>query len=590
MRRELSTKFSPVGTRSLPSFRQRSAMVFRYRCFVHLLLLVSVILPAAAQGGHDEHDHEHTGAVCGTALWMQMRLAQDHPELMDDNVRRLMSLIPCSNTRPVKQNSILSSRQHFRIHFDSDGDDAVTALDRNGNGRSDYIDSVDHYLEHAWTQEIEVYGFLAPPPDSRGGGPEIDVFICNLGGQVYGLARPEEDMPTGPNTVSGFLVIDNDYAEPYFSQGYKGLRVTIAHEFHHIVQFSSYRFDLSQSSLYESTSVWFERKLHPDVPDYTQYSDAFLREPHQYGYSTHRTYIDREVTGYAHVLYLSYLEKRLNDRDVVRKIWEEFRNHEIAFDAIDAALRGYSLNLSDSYCEFAQWCYYTGKRARGTTYFPEAASFPTMGAATFRMFGLDDVSLTESRLYPLSFGLYSFSVVSSRSNSRDTVDFLITDARTDFGKGYTSMPKDDFNLELSRMERDGFRPLQLRDSSFIYFRLNAPSPQFCVTPLVGGSAVTLLATVVAPQPFVSDGAADLLFGINLAKDQVSSARLVVYSLSMTPVIEIVKDELETSNNMLGITWKGTDFHGDLVASGIYIYELRINEEPPVYGKIALVRK
>lgn len=566
-------------------------MDFRYRGFIHLLLFVSVILPAAAQGGHDEHnhDHDHKRAVCGTALWMQMQLAQEHPELADPNVRRLMSAIACSNTRPVKQNSILSSRQHFRIHFDTEGDHAVPALDRNGNGRSDYIDSVDFYLEHAWTQEIEVYGFQAPPPDNRGPGPEVDVFICNLGGEVYGLARPEDDTRTG-NTVSGFLVIDNDYAEPYFSQGYKGLRVTIAHEFHHIIQFSSYRYDLSQSSLYESTSVWFERQLHPDVPDFAQYSDAFLREPHKYGYSTHRTYISGEVTGYGHVLYLSYLEKRLNDRDIVRKIWEQFKTHEVGFDAIDAALRGYSLNLSDSYCEFAEWCYYTGKRARGTTYFPEAASFPTMGAATFRMFERDDASLTEAQLYPLSFGLYSFSVASSLSNSRDTVDFLITDARTNFGKGYTSMPMDEFTLELSHMQRDGFRQLQLRDSSFIYFRLNAPSPQFCVTPLVGGSAVTLLATVVAPQPFVSDGAADLLFGVNLAKEQVNSARLVVYSRSMTPVVEIVRDELETSNNMLGLTWKGTDSHGELVPSGVYIYELRINNEPPVYGKIALVRK
>jgi len=565
-------------------------MFARYRRLCHLLLLALIATaPAAAQNGHDGHDHL-PGAVCGTMLWMQMRYAQEHPELADPRVQHLMAQIPCSNSRPLKQNSILSSRGHFRIHYDSDGHDAVPSIDRDGNTIPDYIDSVNFYLEDAWTREIDVYGFLAPPPDNRGAGPELDVFICNFDGLIYGLARPEEDLPTGPNTVNGFLVLDNDYAEPYFSQGYKGLRVTIAHEFHHIIQFSRYRFDFSQSSLYEATSVWFERQLHPGIPDFTQYTDIFLRAPQTYGFSTHRAYEPGEVTGYAHVLYLSYLEKRLNDRDIVRKIWEKFSVRDNCFDAIDLALRDDGLNLADSYCEFAEWCYYTGIRTQETKYFDDAASLPTLAPAIFRPFTGDDVLLTQGRLYPLSFGLYSFSIGSSGSMHRDTVDFLITNARTNFGKGGPALPMDQFNLELSSLDRDGFRPLTLPDSSVVYFRLNAPSPQFCVNPLIGGTAVSILTTVVAPQPFISDGTADLVFGVNLAKEQVKDIRLVIYAMSMTAVTEVTANSLQSSNNMLGIIWKGTDFEGRPVPSGVYIYELSVNGNEPVYGKIAVVRK
>ncbi len=563
-------------------------MIARPTCLLLLLLLLFVTAPVAAQvdPGHD-HDHEGHGPKCGTMLWMHYR----NGGLTDSKVAQLMSSISCSGSRPIKGNSILSPKNHFRIHYDTFGDDSVSIVDRDNNSIPDYIDSVAYYLEDAWHQEIEVYGFAAPPPDNRGPGPEIDVFVCNLRGEIYGLARPEEDLPTGPNTVSGFLVIDNDYREAYFSQGIAGLKVTLAHEFHHIIQFSRYRYDFSQASLYEATSVWFERELHPDIPDYTQYTTPFLRSPQNYGFSTNRTYQPQEVTGYAHILYLTYLVQRLDDRQVIRKIWEQFRSQENAFTSIDLALREYGLNLENSFCEFAQWSYYTGIRAQGTKYFPDATSLPTMGAAAVRTYDVDDVLLLQGTLYPLGFGFYRFNVAPASGTGRsDTVDFLVTNARTDFGKGGLALPKDAFSLELSRNDRSGFRPLQLDDASTIYFRLNAPSPQFCVSPIIGGSAAVLLATTVAPQPFLNDGAAHLVFGVNLAKEQVRQARLVIYTVSMTPVQEVYTNELQSRDNLLGVIWDGRDMHGDLAPSGVYIYEFAINEDAPTYGKIAVIRR
>ncbi len=566
-------------------------MIARSTRLLFMLLFLAAVLPATAQVDHDHDHHEETGqerrAQCGTMIWMQYQNGGGR----DPKLNRLLSSIRCNGARPIKGNSILTDQLHFRIHYDTFGEDSVSVTDRNNNSIPDYIDSVAYYLEDAWTRETGEYGFAPPPPDNRGPGPEIDVFVCNLAGEVYGFAQPETDLPTGPNTVSGYLVIDNDYREPYFTQGIKGLRVTLAHEFHHIIQFSRYRFDFSQSSFYEATAVWFERELHPDVKDYSQYTDEFLRIPQEFGLSTHRTYQQGDVTGYAHILYLTYLTTRLNDKQVVRKAWDQFRTQENVFTAIDLALREYGLNLENSFCEFAEWSYYTGVRAQGSKYFLDASSLPTMGSASSKPFDGDDLLLVQGRLYPLGFGLYRFWVTGTGSGARDTVDFLVTNARTDFGKGGAGIAKDLFTLELSRTERSGFRPLRLKDTTeTIFFRLNAPSPQFCVNPIIGGTAAVLLATTVAPQPFISDGAAQLIFGVNLAKEQVRNARLVIYSTSMAAVTEINLTELESLNNILGVIWNGTDFRGDLVPSGVYLYEFTINDGTPSFGKIAVIRK
>lgn len=71
------------------------------------------------------------------------------------------------------------------------------------------------------------------------------------------------------------MVLDNDY-KGYPTSGYNGLRVTIAHEFHHVVQLAGYRSDLSQRNFYEATSVWMERIVEPTILDYINYVKNFL--------------------------------------------------------------------------------------------------------------------------------------------------------------------------------------------------------------------------------------------------------------------------------------------------------------------------
>lgn len=554
----------------------------RRHIFLLLVTIVALSTTARAQVGHSHGagPQERPHPLCGTMAWMAEEAGIHDPK------RPSIQAITCDN-RPTKERNVLSGEGRFRIHFDLSGRDSVSIVDRDANGVPDYVDSAAIFLEQSWDLEIDEFKFDAPPLDNKGMGPEIDVYLCDLNGFYYGLAVPERDLPTGPNTVMGFLVMDNDFSEEqgYPTTGFDGLKVTCAHEFHHIVQFSRYRYDFGQAALYEATSVWFERKFAPHVDDFLTYVQPFLQAPQTIGFSTHN--VQETVTGYAHVLYMEYLEKKI-DRDIVRRIWERFKNEPIAFDAIDQALRESDHNLENSYCEFAEWCYYTGARSIEGRYFEEARILKTMLPAQVRPFSGDDL-LVQDKLFPLSFGIYRVTAPRGTSGNRDTIDFLITNAHTNFGRGGPTIPKDSFTLEVVDAPRDDYRALP-HGNDTLYFKLRSSHPQFCVNPLIGGRAINFLATTISPQPFLSDGAARLIFGVDLAREEVHRVKLWIYSSALVRVGEVVQNELMAQDNQLGVIWDGRDVHGDLVPSGIYIFELSINDDSPIIGKFAVIRK
>jgi hypothetical protein len=557
-----------------------------YRRLILLLLpflLGSAILRAQVDPDQDDNLVQPAShPLCGTMLWMDEEAGIHNPKLPN------LHAIACEG-RVEKQRNYLTPGGHFRIHFDVTERDSVPTIDRDGNGTPDFIDSAAKFLEGALDLEVNQYKFDAPPSDNRGLGPEIDVYLCDLFGELYGAAIPENNNPTGPNTVMGYLILDNDFSalQHYPTSGIPGLKVTCAHELHHIIQFSRYRYDFSQAAIYEATSTWFERQYAPEIDDYLQYVQPFLQAPQNTGFSTHRTTDPGTVTGYAHVLYLDYLAKRV-DRDVVHRFWERFKTEPVGFNAIDLTLRDSGLNLENSYCEFAEWCYHTGSRADDDKYFPEARIYKTMLPAEVRQFNGDDL-LIQDELYPLSFGLYRVVVQTGSSGIRDTVDFLVTNARTNFGPGGPNIPKDTFAIDCVSFARDGFKPLQ-HGSDTVYFRVRSSNPQFCVNPLFGGRAITFPATHISPQPYISDGAARVLFGVNTLPEDVHSAKLWIYSSSLVRVREVEQSELLPQDNQLGVVWDGRDLHGDLVPSGIYIFELSINDGTPLVGKVAVMRR
>ncbi len=361
-------------------------------------------------------------------------------------------------------------------------------------------------------------------------------------------------------------------------------------EFHRIVQFSS-RYDLSQASLYESTATWMEFKVHPDLADFVGYFNALLTEPHLYAYSTHN--VADVVTGYGHMNYLQSLVQQL-DETIVRDIWDEFKVNGKSFDAINQALlkTGSGLNLSNSYCTFARWSYFTGANSKEEPYFAKPEQYGTIVPAQIRSMPLDEETSFVSTLMPLSFGVWRLTIPRSGGFNPDTVDFLVTNARSDLGAGGIQWLRNSepFTLDVSRTAKANYLPVSFGTEN-IYYRLTAPHPNFCVEVIINGSSGITTIALPTPQPFVNDGADKMVFAVQVgAETVISDIKLDIYSTNMTPIATIRQQGLETLNNLNGIIWDGRDRKDNVVPSGVYIYTLQINNSEPSVGKFAVVRK
>ena len=125
-------------------------------------------------------------------------------------------------------------------------------------------------MDSVWTSEVDQMGFRPPLADgAKGGSPLFDVYLKDLGGDIYGFCAGEKRVKK--RTAYGYCVLDNDFAAAQFPTGTPdgNLRVTAAHEFFHAVQ---YAYDYAEDPwMMESTATWMEERLASDVNDNRQY-------------------------------------------------------------------------------------------------------------------------------------------------------------------------------------------------------------------------------------------------------------------------------------------------------------------------------
>ncbi|MCF6379964.1 DUF6055 domain-containing protein [Nocardioides KLBMP 9356] len=126
-------------------------------------------------------------------------------------------------------------------------------------------------MDSVWTSIVDDLGFRAPLTDGvRGGSPLFDVYLKDLGGDIYGFCAGEKRVTK--RTGSGYCVLDNDFAAAQFpgpATPTDNLTVTAAHEFFHAVQ---YAYDYAEDPwMMESTATWMEERLATQVNDNRQY-------------------------------------------------------------------------------------------------------------------------------------------------------------------------------------------------------------------------------------------------------------------------------------------------------------------------------
>src|SRR5215218_3421675 len=177
---------------------------------------------------------------------------------------------------------------HFCVHWVRDaptGDQPSNVdTDTDGDMIPDYVEKVMNAAEQSYAVEITGLGWRPPKSDGiLGGDARTDIYIKDLNpGSARGLyGYANTDSPQSGRSRYGFVVVDNDYNAFEFP-GYSGMpdnpiKVTVAHEFNHVLQFN---YDMAQDGwMYEATATWVEDKVFPAINDYLIYVDDWIGVP-----------------------------------------------------------------------------------------------------------------------------------------------------------------------------------------------------------------------------------------------------------------------------------------------------------------------
>jgi len=333
---------------------------------------------------------EYKGDIkCATKYETQLRLLLSNPSKNNINKLQLISM-----AEPDRTDSL--STEHFTLHWNVSGYHSVPLEDLSSNGIPDYIDTAAVVLEHVW--EVEINQMNYSPPPQQNGQPVTKYHVYFTDMSYYGITTGSGiDIPSLPGTNwTSYLELENDYQESiFYSQGFDGLRVTAAHEFHHAIQFG-YNVRQEDFFFYEMTSTWMEDVLYTDINDYYNYLGTLFA---QVG---NRSFDDFSLYAYGNCLYVHMLEKKYGP-GIVQKIWNQIKS-DYVIDALANVLpqSPYNSTWLKSLAEYGVWLYFTGDRSNSVQFFPEGENYPQIFRQRFDVIEFAENLDIESNVLPNS--------------------------------------------------------------------------------------------------------------------------------------------------------------------------------------------
>lgn len=307
---------------------------------------------------------------CATdALVEAFAVINANPELYGSYAKMFMA-------RPQTQFYIESPQGYFRLFFDLTGLHAVPTADNDSSGIPDFIERAANLADSVWSYELDQLAHLKPPVDNgQGGSDQYDIYFQKI--PYYGYTTPESPGPEPWNDYASHIVIHSTFS-PGFppNEDPEGdvmgaLKVTIAHEFYHAVQFA---YDVSEASFFmEMSSTWMEEMAFPQVNDNYNYLPEFFNYPEvglQAG-DFHR---------YASFVWPKYLEERFG-AIIMRDLWAKCRTTS-AIVAWGAVIDSAGSSFEREFTRFVLWNYYTNTRSTGTHY-ESAPDYPPVDVMAY---------------------------------------------------------------------------------------------------------------------------------------------------------------------------------------------------------------
>lgn len=444
---------------------------------------------------------------------------------------------------PVLQDSIISKSGKFMIHYDHTGKNAAT---------NEYVTAAALNADEAALLEIDTLGYPKPPftfADSM-----WHIYLIEQGNGVYGLTvsvnQPFDYSPSSLPKYRSYIIIDRDFSEDrYTTKGIDAARLTIFHEFHHLIQYGDYGYgQLNRDiSFREMTSVWLEMRSTPLIPDYLQYLPNYLPNLN--------LIFDRADSdhGYGQSIWMRFLAKRFDDR-IIRSVWEWYSTKKSDFLlAFDSVLATKQSSFCNEYKRFGTMLMQSGYRYRGNGFLPDLEKYPANLTPVSILSHGTDVTMP---INPASMALFQCA------SADRTYTFVLT-RNTDISEAPDAT-------------------VGCQDGIFHF------TSDFLQTYCDTSFSLPNVETKVFPQPFLISGNGEKLN--ILASDKPYrpiSSYVNVYSVDNALVRHIESYPSPYGGNWFHV-WDGRDDVGVLVASGVYYYSVTTDGERTV-GKLILVR-
>lgn len=256
--------------------------------------------------------------------------------------------------------TFVSPSDHFRIHYTTQGVDAVTEA---------YANSIAAAADYSWLVQCDQMNYFYPPPDAgMGGCNRYDIYIMHIDALGYTSSGGEYKPPDSTHNASAsHIVIHRSLSENL-------AKVTVAHEFQHAVQMT---YDYTEPTWFmENCAVFMEEMVYPDINDYMGYlggGDTPIRKP----WWDIRSGGGSNLYWYGGVTWAFYIWQR-NEVEAVRMVWEncaDFRGPNM-MAAQEDMFEHYGMTWQQGFMEYGYWRWFVSSNWHdGGMYFPEAAQW-----------------------------------------------------------------------------------------------------------------------------------------------------------------------------------------------------------------------
>jgi len=236
--------------------------------------------------------------------------------------------------------NVYKYKGHFRVIFGIDYKDSTLT--------NDLAESILEIANEVWNKEVEEFGFKKPRNSDTF---YIDIYIGNKSSYNYDT----KDYMSISSSYAGYATGYSN-GTPYFiinpSISLDILKVTIAHEFFHTIQYA-YGFDRVNDDIWskniwflEATAVMMEDEVFTDVNDYKNYIDYYL--PH----TTKSIEYYNGAIEYGKVVFAKYLMKTYGIK-FIKDVLENYETNETALDDLKKELQNdYNQSFADMMIEY----------------------------------------------------------------------------------------------------------------------------------------------------------------------------------------------------------------------------------------------